>query len=136
VTASLSHRRKGLLALLGATILLGGLSRLLPLGMPWWDKYVGDVAYAACGSFVIALLWSRAPPLGPAALALAGCIAVELFQLTGIPLQLRRSEALAVRAFAYLVLGSTFSWWDILAYVVGVTLAALAGWRFVSRHTP
>jgi hypothetical protein len=126
--------RRVLLALIGVTIVLGGLSRLVPLGIPWWDKYVGDVAYAACASFGIALVWDRLPVSIPSAIALAVCIAIECFQLTGIPLQLNRSDILPIRIFAYLVLGSGFSWWDMLAYVVGVALAAL-GDAYLARRS-
>ncbi len=128
--------RRVLLVAIGLTIVLGGVSRLFPLGMPWWDKYVGDMAYAALATFAIAWCWNRAPVLVPPVVALVFCVAVESFQLTGIPLQLNRSEVVAVRILAALVLGSTFSWWDILAYGIGVVLAAVVDMRFArSLHT-
>jgi hypothetical protein len=126
--------RRVLLALIGVTIVLGGLSRLVPLGMLWWDKHTGDVAYAACASLGIALLWNRLPASIPSAIALALCIAIECFQLTGIPLQLNRSDSLPIRVFAYLVLGSGFSWWDIFSYAVGVVLAAVRDTNLARRR--
>ena len=47
-------------------------------------------------------------------------VAIEAFQLTPIPAQLCHSERWVVKAFVYVVLGSTFSGWDLLAYGVGI----------------
>ena len=93
-----------------------------------------DVAYAACASLGIALIWNHMPASIASAIAFAVCIAIECFQLTGIPLQLNRSDFLPIRVFAYLVLGSGFSWWDMLAYAVGVVVAAV-GDVCLTRHT-
>jgi len=40
--------------------------------------------------------------------------------LTQIPTHLNRSANLVIRLFAYIVLGSAFSWWDMLAYGIGI----------------
>lgn len=45
---------------------------------------------------------------------------IETFQLTWIPAQLGQSDNPAVKLFAYLVLGSRFSGWDLLAYGLGI----------------
>jgi hypothetical protein len=45
---------------------------------------------------------------------------IEVLQLTQIPVQLNQSESFIIRAFAYVVLGSTFGWWDLLAYSIGI----------------
>jgi hypothetical protein len=53
-------------------------------------------------------------------------IAIETFQLTNIPAQLSQSESLTIRLFTYVVLGSRFSGWDLLAYGIGIIGIALA----------
>ena len=52
-----------------------------------------------------------------------------MFQLTDIPLRLTQSADLLVRLLARGVLGSTFSWWDLLAYAAGIAaIAPLDRW--------
>jgi hypothetical protein len=57
-----------------------------------------------------------------AASAMAIMAAIELFQLTLIPLRMLASEYLLLRICARL-LGTEFSIWDLLAYGVGIGLA-------------
>jgi hypothetical protein len=101
-------------------VALGLVSRRVPLGLLAWDKYLGDSAYAAMVYFGLAWLQGYPRMKRIALIALALCCAIEAFQLTGIPLALVQSPQPLVRLFARLVLGSSFSWWDILAYLVGV----------------
>lgn len=122
------YRLRAALALAGV-VALGVASRLVQLDVPLWGTQLGDSLYAA--AFYLAL--SIALPglhVGPKALAIGlFCAAVELFQLTGVPAALNQSTMPAVRLFAYAVLGSGFSWDDLLAYAVGVGLVALLdGW--------
>ncbi len=108
---------------LGLTIALGLLSRRVRLGWSLWDKSLGDVLYAVAAYLALALVWPAWPRRRLAALALAGCLLVETFQATGIPASY--ADSLVVR---YLV-GTTFSWHDVLCYVVGVALAFTASPR-------
>ncbi|MGO1746586.1 MAG: DUF2809 domain-containing protein, partial [Microbacterium gubbeenense] len=55
-------------------------------------------------------------PRGAWAIALAWCVGVELFQLTGLPAQWGSPWTL--------VFGSGFAWTDLVFYSVGVALAA------------
>jgi len=99
------------------TIALGLASRRFPLGAHLWDKSLGDALYAVMVYFVVAL---ARPTLGPRALgaaALAISIAVEAFQLTGIPARLPR--------LLHLALGTTFAWHDVGCYVVGACCATV-----------
>ena len=52
-----------------------------------------------------------------AALSIAICLGVELFQLTGIPARGPR--------LARVALGDTFAWHDVACYLVGGVLVAL-----------
>jgi hypothetical protein len=109
-------------ALLAAIIAAGLLSRMARTGFLLLDKYLGDALYAAM-VYVLLRLTGRITRVALwAAVALA---AIECFQLTRIPAAMFRSEYLAVRAFARL-LGTEFSFLDLLAYAVGIaSLAAV-----------
>ena len=93
---------------------------------------VRAVADGAVSNFVGAALWDTLvcclvvvlrPGVSPRSLFIAGAllgIGAEVFQATGVPLQLYRAHpGLA------LVLGTTFQWADIAAYPVGAALGAL-----------
>jgi hypothetical protein len=110
---------------LGCTVIaLGLLSRVAPLGLAIWDAYLGDALYAAIAFLALAFVWPHRRTATHAATAASFVTAVELFQLTSIPAALNQSVVLPVRLFAYLVLGSAFSWWDLLAYTVGILVVA------------
>jgi hypothetical protein len=102
---------------------LGIVSRLFPVGFILWDKYLGDVVYAAVFYLCLSLIWPRGAIAGKAFWTVVYVVAIETFQLTPIPVQLGHSDNLVIRLFAYVVLGSRFSGWDLLAY--GVGLAAI-----------
>ncbi|MDB4993619.1 MAG: hypothetical protein JWM74_1051, partial [Myxococcaceae bacterium] len=61
--------------------------------------------------------------LGPVAFLV--CFAIEVFQLTGIPMQLPRLLRLA--------LGTAFAWHDVVCYVVGAALACGVHLRALPR---
>src|SRR5262249_13172931 len=106
-----------LLAALLATVTLGLLSRLCPVGWALYDKSLGDALYAVAAYLALALLLPRRRPRTVAALALGWCLAVESFQATGIPARLAHLPGVPW------VLGTTFSWHDVACYVAGVTFA-------------
>ncbi|MEP7363169.1 MAG: DUF2809 domain-containing protein [Acidobacteriota bacterium] len=92
------------------------MSRLMPLGFRLWDKYLGDVLYAAMVYEILRLSW-RPRALG--AWAMAVMTGIEVFQLTGVPAWLVGSEHLAARICGRLM-GTEFSFADLLAYAVGI----------------
>ena len=106
--------------LLLATLLLGIVTRRVHLGLTAWDKSAGDALYAAAVYFAISFVFHRAALLFVALFALVYCFGIELFQLTGIPVELARS-----RPWVHWFLGSTFAWHDIVCYALGIPLAAL-----------
>ena len=120
--------RRLLACLVALTIALGGASRLFPLGNATWDKSFGDGAYAVMVFFMVAFVvpGARSIPLG--VIAIASCVAIECFQLTGIPARLPRLLQLA--------LGTRFAWHDIACYVVGASLATLLHALLSGRHRP
>ena len=103
----------------------GIASRVVHTGLPLIDKYLGDAFYAAM-FFVI--FRRRETSTRSGWLAMGVVTAMELFQLTGIPLAMAASDSLPVRLLARL-LGTEFSWADLAAYVVGITAAWIAAVR-------
>ncbi len=93
-------------------------------------KFAGDALYTVLLVWLVLVVAPRTRPVGAAVVALAISVAVELFQLTGVP------AALSEHLLARLVLGSTFNAPDLPWYAVG----ALAGWGLavllVSRTSP
>ncbi|MCA9625641.1 MAG: DUF2809 domain-containing protein [Myxococcales bacterium] len=105
--------------LLSRKLLGGELANIT--GVAWWTVLV------AC---LLLLAWPRLAPrhlfLGAATIG----IAVELFQLTGVPLRLHGIH----RAFA-LVFGTTFQPSDLPAYVLGAAFAGAMSWLARPRLT-
>jgi hypothetical protein len=107
--------------LLAVTLAVGLASRRVRLGVGWWDKSLGDVLYAVAVVLALALALPRVRAGVVAAIGLGGCLAIECFQLTGVPLALARQHG-----WVRLVLGTTFAWHDVACYVLGAGLALLS----------
>lgn len=99
-----------------AIIAAGILSRLHQTGFVLIDKYLGDALYAAMFYVLLRPFWK---PATTAICAMAAMTAIELFQLTMIPAHLLTSEHGLVRIAARL-LGTQFSFLDLVAYAVGI----------------
>lgn len=99
-------------------VALGLLSRRLPVGQPLWDKYLGDSLYAGM-VYSILRLCIRSAPWKVAVASSAIMIAIECFQLTGIPNQMWVSINPALRILGR-VLGTQFSVLDLIAYAIGI----------------
>lgn len=113
-------RRTYLLGTCGA-IIVGILSRVGETGWPLIDKYAGDALYAVMLYTLLGAVAVKAAPASKGITILLLMIAIEGFQLTNIAATLSHSSNVLLRIIARL-LGTTFSWWDILAYVVGLLL--------------
>ncbi|GAA1442954.1 ribosomal maturation YjgA family protein [Leifsonia poae] len=105
------------LAVAAAVILLGGLAvHVFAIGAV--GAFVADALYASFVAVLIAIVLP-AVRIGIApAIALVVCAAIELWQLTPVPAELSRTVPGAA-----LVVGSTFSWIDLVAYAVGAAAA-------------
>ena len=102
-------------------VLIGVASRVLHSGLTVVDKYLGDALYAV---LVYILLGVARPGMAPARKALVACAlmaAIEAFQLTQVPAWMAKSGALALKLGA-IILGTSFSWYDLLAYAFGILL--------------
>jgi hypothetical protein len=114
-------------AALAAVIILGIASRVAPLGWAYYDKSLGDVLYAMAAYLALALLLPRRPIWLIAALATTACLAVEFLQLSEV--NTRLLEVPVLRWF----LGTTFSWQDILCYLLGSAMAVSLDRFFLRR---
>lgn len=75
----------------------------------------GDALYAIAAYAGLVLIVPRARSIAVGAVALGWCVAVELFQLTGIPIILGSAFSPAT-----LVLGTVFDARDLLIYAVAI----------------
>ncbi len=99
-------------------IAVGLASRRFPIGVHLWDKSLGDALYTVMIYFLVAIARPDRSPAALGAFALAISVAIEAFQLTGIPSRLPRILQIA--------LGTTFAWHDVACYVVGAFVVSAA----------
>ena len=114
-------RTTRLVGMLAIVVTLGLGSRAIRVGWGLWDKSLGDVCYAAALFLVVSLAAPRLRIAMAAGFAIAFCIGIECFKLTGLPAQWDRNPLLRV------IFGSTFSWQNIVCYCLGI--AAMIGFR-------
>jgi hypothetical protein len=125
---------RGAVLVAAVLVVVAGLaaSRLVP-GLP--GDALGDALYAALVLLLVTFVAPRQALAARATVAVVLCWLVELAQATGGP-------AAAVRAWPPLryLLGTTFAWPDLLAYAVGVLVAAavmrVASVRSSGRRPP
>jgi len=118
---SLTYRVAFLLAIIAAGI----LSRVVHTGWTVFDKYMGDALYAAMVYWLVRLFRRAASRVRCAAVAMGIMTALELFQLTIIPAGLAASPYWSLHVLGQL-LGTQFSFLDLLAYAVGIAVIAVA----------
>ena len=126
--------RRSLLKYLPLAVLiiaLGLPARLAPeLLPPWYVAYAGDFLWAMLLYFVCALILRRSTQQ-TFLVALVIAFFIEISQLFHPPwLERLRS----VRPLAF-VLGFSFLWSDIIAYTLGIILAAVIDQACLSRTT-
>jgi hypothetical protein len=102
-------------------IMIGIGSRVLHTGFLFLDKYLGDALYAVMFYLIFSLIWPGGRPLYKACFSMLFVTVIEVFQLTLIPLRLSESVNIVLRITAIL-LGTKFSWVDLVAYLTGIIL--------------
>ncbi len=85
----------------------------------------GDALYAVAAYLAAVVVLPRLRPRTVALIAAAWCTAVELFQLTGVPLRLGAEFSPVM-----LVLGTVFDARDLVIYLVAVVVMALLDGTF------
>ena len=117
-----SRSRLWLFVCVVAVIALGLASRKYPALFPAiFGKYPGDALWALMVFVGWAFVKPRASTVHLAIVALGISCAVEFSQLYQAPWL----NAIRSTTIGHLALGSTFSWFDIAAYAVGVLIGCL-----------
>ncbi|AZZ57027.1 DUF2809 domain-containing protein [Rathayibacter iranicus] len=112
-----------------ATLGLGLALRFVLTGL--LADITGGVAYVVLVALLVAVLLPRIPAVTAAGIALAWSIAMEQLQAIGVA-----SRLVELWAPLALVVGTTFSWLDIAAYVLGAVVAAAAVTAVAPREVP
>lgn len=110
----------------------GGLmwrSRFVSLS-PFMTKYGGDALWALLVFFGFGFLFRRISTLRLSLVSLGFAWAVEFSQLYHAPW----IDAIRAARLGHLVLGSTFNWPDLPAYVVGVLIGAVVDRAVCGTH--
>ena len=112
-------RRRPLAAVLLAATIAAGLAvnRWAPPTAA--SDIAGDELYALAAYIGLVLLFPRPRPWVVGIVAAAWCVAVELFQLTGLPERIGTAFGPAM-----LLLGTVFDPRDLVAYIAAVAAAA------------
>ncbi|WP_332854086.1 ribosomal maturation YjgA family protein [Duganella sp. S19_KUP01_CR8] len=105
-----------------AVIIVGLLSRKYPFLLPaFLGKYPGDALWAMMVYLACSFIRPAAATGRLAASALAISYLDELSQLYQAPW----INTIRATTAGHLVLGSAFSWYDMLAYTIGIVLVAV-----------
>ena len=112
-------RRRLISAGLAVATVLAGLAVRFALRRGVASDVAGDALYALLSYLIVVVVAPRARPTVVATSAGSLCVAIELFQLTGLP----AAWAVTFPPIA-LVLGTGFDARDIVVYLVAVTGAA------------
>lgn len=116
-TIGVTRRRWIAAGILVAAIIAGlGVHAWLPDGAV--SDIAGDGLYAFAAYLAVVVIAPRLSPLAVGGIAVAWCVAVELFQLTGLPL-----EWGAVFPPVMLLLGTVFDPRDLLVYALALVAA-------------
>ena len=127
------RRRRSLLLCLSAVILAGLGSRQVHTGFLLSDKYMGDALYAVMVYLLLAFCRCGAAPLRLGVLTMIIMTALELFQLTGMPLRMTSNGSLLLHGIGRLM-GTVFGWPDLVAYAAGVFAALCADYWLTGKE--
>jgi hypothetical protein len=117
-------RNRLLYAVWAGLVLAGGLfwrSRFLHLS-PFMTKYGGDALWALLVFFGFGFAFNRISTFRLCLIALGFAWGIEFSQLYQAPW----IQSIRAMRLGHLVLGSTFNWPDLPAYLAGITLGAIA----------
>jgi hypothetical protein len=128
-------RRITYLICLIIVISIGIGSRILHTGFIFLDKYLGDALYAVMFYLILSLIGPGRKPLYKACLSMLFVTVIEVFQLTRIPLHLSESVNIVLRITAIL-LGTKFSWLDLVAYLTGILIIFVLDDLVLGRGLP
>lgn len=129
--SSAMHNRCLISILVILTIATGLASRRFSIFPDALGKYPGDALWAQMVYWLVALCAPAASSIKVALVSLAISYADELSQLYQAPWV----NQIRATTLGHLVLGSHFSWLDMLSYTIGIVLIAPLDWWVVGRAT-
>ena len=116
--------------LCGLLIVIAGIaSRSLHSGLALIDNDLGEALYAALAYVLLGIAWPQLSPMHKALITTIAMVAIEAFQLTNVPARFAASGNTVLKLLA-IVLGTTWSWRDLLGYAVGIAVIALLDFFF------
>src|SRR5258706_15311166 len=102
-------RQRSIYCLCGLLIVLAGVaSRVFHSGFALIDNDLGEALYAALAYVLLGIIWPQLMPARKALITLAAMVAIEAFQLTGVPARFAASGNSVLKLLA-VVLGTTWS---------------------------
>ena len=110
-------------------VIAGVASRVFHSGIALIDKDLGDALYAALAYVLLGIVWPQLMPARKALITAIAMFLIEAFQLTGVPARFAASGNGVLKLLA-IVLGTTWSWRDLLGYAVGIALVAVLDYAF------
>jgi len=120
--------------LCGLIIVIAGVaSRMFHSGIALIDHDLGEALYAALAYVLLGIVRPQLMPVPKALITLAAMVAIEAFQLTGVPARFAASGNGGLKLLA-IVLGTTWNWRDLLGYAVGIAVVALLDYVFRLRQ--
>ena len=117
--------------LIGLTMGLGIASRRVDRFLPGMlHKNTGDALWATMAFWMWAFLLARRPTLLVSGITVAFCIGIEWFKLVEAPWL----DTIRATILGRLIFGYSFSWSNLLCYLVGILLAAALDFTLGSRE--
>src|SRR4029450_9861947 len=96
-------------------VIAGVASRVFHSGLVLIDNDLGEALYAALAYVLLGIVWPQLSPARKALITTIAMVAIEAFQLTNVPARFAASENTVLKLLA-IVLGTTWSWRDLLGY--------------------
>lgn len=119
------------LCVLAVAIPLGLAVRFAPLHLPWfWSKYLGSALWAVAVYWLIAALLPKQKPATLALIASIVALIVEFSRLVPEP----HIDAFRLTLAGKLLLGRYFAVANIVAYLIGISIATLADSTLLQRR--
>jgi hypothetical protein len=114
-------------------VIAGVASRVFHSGYTLLDHDLGEALYAALAYVLLGLVWPQLVPMRKALITGIAMLLIEAFQLTGVPARFAASGNAGLKLLA-IVLGTSWSWRDLLGYAVGIAVVALVDYFFSLRQ--
>ena len=110
-------------------VITGLASRVFHSGLALIDHDLGEALYAALAYVLLGIVSPQLLPTHKALITAVAMVVIEAFQLTGVPADFAASGNVGLKLLA-VMLGTAWSWRDLLGYAVGIAVVALLDYGF------